>query len=182
MYICDENIIHVLWVLIPVIIIGFLITTVLCLPIHLHIDTDKSWYGMKFGRWMFVRILFDNSSFKILIRLWFWEFQIETAGNKKVKKPIKVKTKKWSGRPVISFETSVALIKSFRINECVLILDTEDYPLNGILYPVFYWLDRYSGWQFEINFEGRNTLKLDIENSAARIGWVYVYYTFIKNK
>lgn len=72
------------------------------------------------------------------------------------------------------FRKIKAMIKSFRVEEFVLRLDTGDNALNGILFPVFYWLGQWFGKTIEINFVDRNELILEVSNTPARILYAYI--------
>ena len=58
---------------------------------------------------------------------------------------------------------------SFKLNKCLLLLDTEEMKMNGVLIPVFYLLNnsRKNIW---INFIGENQIILEVENNLAHMG------------
>jgi hypothetical protein len=68
----------------------------------------------------------------------------------------------------------IGAIKSFRLRRCSVQIDTGDMCLNGILYPLFYFLTGYSGKTVMINFKGENEIILQLENSIARLLWAYI--------
>ena len=68
----------------------------------------------------------------------------------------------------------IGVVKSFRVHELVLRIDTGDYALNGFLFPLFYWLSRWSGKTIEINFLDRNELILDVSNTPARALYAFI--------
>lgn len=65
------------------------------------------------------------------------------------------------------------VLESFKVNKCNISVDSGDMQLNGILYPLFYFLSVYSGKDIRINFVGENEIILEIKNSIARIGLAY---------
>jgi hypothetical protein len=47
-------------------------------------------------------------------------------------------------------------------------VDTDDFVLNSYLFPLFYFLNR-GPHEFKINYEGRASLQLRVENRLYRM-------------
>ena len=74
----------------------------------------------------------------------------------------------------ISFRKIRNLLSSFRYKVFHLHIDTGNYPLNGLIFPAFFWLGQWTGKDFQINFESRNILVLHVENSIGRMLLAYL--------
>lgn len=61
-------------------------------------------------------------------------------------------------------------------------IDTGNMPLNGIMYPGFFWLSRLTGKTFEINFSDKNELILEIENNLAGLVKAFFFHSYINKK
>jgi len=79
----------------------------------------------------------------------------------------KQKTKKRKSR--INFQTVLRVLKSFKLKRFLLNIDTGDCILNSKLYPVFACLNFYKDSRLYINYQGRNSVLLYIENKPIRI-------------
>lgn len=66
-----------------------------------------------------------------------------------------------------------AMIKSFRIRQFRLRVDTGDVQLNGLLFPLAYSLARLTGRSIDVNFTNHNELVVEVDNSLARLLWAY---------
>ncbi len=69
---------------------------------------------------------------------------------------------------------AIAVIRSFRVQYCELNIDTGNMPLNGILYPLGPILTHKTGSKISINFDGDTIMILKIQNTIARMLWVYL--------
>lgn len=67
-----------------------------------------------------------------------------------------------------------AAIKSFRVRQFCLRMDTGDVQLNGLLFPLAYWLARRTGRPIDVNFTNHNELVVEVHNNLARLLWAYV--------
>jgi hypothetical protein len=45
--------------------------------------------------------------------------------------------------------------------------------LNGLLFPLGYWLARRTGRPIDVNFTNNNELVIAIDNNVARLLWAY---------
>lgn len=77
------------------------------------------------------------------------------------------KTKKKRSKD-INFKTLLRVLKSFKVRQFQIDIDTGNCISNAKLYPVFAFLNYYKGG-FNINFENRNKVLLSIENRPIRI-------------
>lgn len=144
-------------------------------PFFLEINSIHNLYRIRFHRIASVNIKIINNSLILETRVLGWVKQTDPFTNnnkrKRTQKPIhEIKKKKRK----ISWQKMRKLLASFKINACHISLDFGDMQLNGILYPLFYFISRYTKKNIKINFVEENYMILEIENSLARMSWAYI--------
>lgn len=148
-----------------------LLSWILVSPIQLIVDTNRQifcirWRGLgRFG----LKILPGD----LVLRFdsWIYHKDYHPLAPRKKKKPKKKKeTEKKKSK--IDFRKNsrkaFRLIKTFRIKSFFVNLDTDDYILNGYLYPIFYYLGKH-GEHLNINFKGDLEIKLVAENRLYKV-------------
>ncbi len=163
------------------IIIALLILFILYLllaPIRLIINTDKNQYFVEQKGLLKANLEADEKEvFKIRLKVLFFNFNFYPL-KKKTSSPSKKKlikpTAKRSKRSV-KFKKVVRIIKTFKIKRFYLNLDTGDCISNAKLYPAFALLN-YFNMNCHVNFIGRNSLVLAIENRPIRIIKSFINY------
>ena len=65
------------------------------------------------------------------------------------------------------------LIRSFRIRNLHLDLDTEDFILNAWLIPVFSIINN-ENIRMRVNFEGSSSLALDLRTRLGTLLWIFI--------
>lgn len=172
-----------IWLLYFILLV-FLITVIwlLIAPFQLMISSDNPiaifrWKGL--GDVVFV--IEDEPI--IRLRIWFWRklfypFQWnfksgKSAEEKEEKKKAakKPKPKKSKGFP---FKLIRKLMGTFKVRAFRLNVDTDDYAVNGMLYPLAFWLSKYRNVHCQVNFEGDFEFFLFIENQIYRLAWVTI--------
>lgn len=152
------------WIVIIVLFI-LLLVYLLWMPIVLKIDTATNEYYLQFKGLAKVSVLGDEKEvIKIRLDVLFTHFNLfplrkRTRKKKHIEKPQK-KKKKWT---VAKGQKALRVIRTFKVKQLVLEMDTGDYVLNAKLYPLFFMLNSYHGY-YAINFKNRNRLALQIEN------------------
>ena len=159
------------WILAIVILLLLLLSWMLVSPLILELDTRSgarfTWTGI--GRasvwydgewWMFFRVLFYSKTIKL-------------SGHpaKKQSPPHAVVKKQERGRKV-PFLKIIRCIKTFRVEEWRLSLDTGDYPLNAQLYPLNFM--RGLRGHLHINYMEENSLYLKIRNHPWKILYAFI--------
>jgi hypothetical protein len=121
---------------------------------------------------MSISFLVDGDPDSGEFQLMFWKkrFSLKSVG---LEKEEKSKAKNVKDKVSFSIDKILNVIKSFKVNYFYLTIDTGNMPLNGILYPLVYLLGVKIKQEVSINFIGRNVLKLQIENSLARVSRAY---------
>ncbi len=154
-----------------VLIIGALLWLLLA-PLVLTIDSSQHLYQFKLGRLVRVKLETDDNHILIRCTIGFWQrkwdlLQFFTTPKKQAVDKDTAKKRRTKRQP-FSFKRLLQLLKSFRIKTCRINIDTGDYCVNGLLYPVTVWTHR-SGNYLRINFEGKTEINLVITNRLYRI-------------
>jgi len=108
----------------------------------------------------------------VRMHVFFWQrdfFLLEA--KKPLKKPVKKARK---GSKKFNWSMILQLLKTFKVRQFRLELDTDDYVINAYLYPLFYLVSRPQR-QLSVNFEGRTNLALQIENRLSRMAGVFLF-------
>ena len=162
-----------LWWLIPVLTLVFILSFLLLTPFYIELDSRSGLFRFRIQRIANAIIYIAESSLFIDLKIAWWQKKIDLfAPRKKValkkEKKIKRRTHKIPVKKIWS------VIKSFKINKCILNIDTGNMPLNGILYPLFAWLENRTEKPVAINFKGENVMVFETENNLARMLWAYI--------
>ena len=142
-------------------------------PFYLEINTSENMYRIRFHRLSSIRIRTLNTTLVAEFKIGPWKKTIDLFQTPEIPKtkPIKAKNKIHYH---VSAKKMKAILKSFKITHCTILLDFGDDQLNGILFPLFYLLNRRLKQNISINFVNQNKIDLQIKNSLARIGWAYL--------
>lgn len=89
-------------------------------------------------------------------------------GNPKKKDSKKKRTKKSTYSFMKIRSKASRIFRSFKIKSFMVNLDTDDYVLNGYLFPLFYYLGR-KGNHLKINFQGNLEINIIVENRLYKI-------------
>jgi len=141
------------------------------MPMVLYIDTAKNNYYLQLKGLAKANLLTDETEIiKVKLKVLFFNFYIYPFKPKKTSvkvKKTKKKTAKKSAKQ-IGIKKIIKLIKTFKVKQFRMDVDTGDYIANAKLYPLFTLLNyKYGG--FHVNFEDRNTMLLSLENRPIRI-------------
>jgi hypothetical protein len=164
-----------MWIALWVVLALFLLLIGLILfdPFELCIDTVRNDYHLRWRALGSARLKgpVDDPVLRVWVLGWRREFRMLdwAAGEKKpqAEKPRRKKTKAGSGRPRwLTWRFALRMLRTFRVRRLRVQLDTGDYALNGLLYPVFVQLSRWAG-HWRIAFGGPSELDLLVTNR----GW-----------
>lgn len=161
-----------IWLLVILLLLVLLLLWFLLAPLQLEIDSRQPvarlrwisigraaiWYDEEW--WLSFRILFIRKTMRIASM----KARPKKITAKRLRKPKK--------RRVMSLKKMVRLLRSFRVQEWRLALDTGDYPLNARLYP----LNFLGGLRNHllVNFNDENYLYVRIRNSPWRMLWAFL--------
>jgi hypothetical protein len=167
-----------MWWIIIATVIFLLLIYLLFAPFFVEIDSNNDLYCVRFHRLASASIFLDHTTIFLKLRIAWWRKNIKLSGSehtkKKTRQVVKREAKKSTVSPHKILKKAKAIVKTFKVNECLIMIDTGNMPLNGILYPWLYFLSRYSGKTIMINFWNENQIKLQVENNAARIIMAYL--------
>ncbi|MDO3627853.1 hypothetical protein [Mucilaginibacter sp. BT774] len=165
------------WLFSFLLVISVVFSYLLFAPFYLEINSTDGLFAVRFHKAASVKLAFIDHSLKIDLKILGWKKQIDLLDEIFKRKPKEKADKKSSKgkawRP--SLTTIKAVIKSFKLNKCYLNIDTGNMQLNGILYPCFYWLNKYTGKPIGINFEDKNEVVVEIQNNCAGIIRAFIY-------
>jgi hypothetical protein len=162
-----------MWLWISIIILTSILTYTLFAPFFLELNSETGLLRFRFHRLVSISLIIENESIKVLLKIGIWKKVIGLENRiAKRRQTKKTRSKLKIGR--IPFTKVKAVLKSFKMNKFLINIDTGDMALNGMLYPIFLFIRNYSNRNLGINFVGKNTLILEIENNLGRMIWAYV--------
>ncbi len=149
------------------IILGILVTYLLLMPIILSIDTANNEYFIQLKGLASAYIEpHEEEILRVKLNVFFMRFYFfpidEIIKRNKVKK-IKPKKHKTKRRKHLGIHKGLQVLKTFKVKQFAIDMDTGDVIQNSKLYPAFAFLNYYKGG-FNINFEGRNRLVVRLQN------------------
>lgn len=158
------------------ILVSGILMYLLFAPFYLEIDSTKELYRVRFHKIISARIVIEEGLLLLDVKMAWWtkRYKLNGSGSAKAVEKDRSENKKGNGKGKLPWKKMKAVLASFKINKCSVVIDTGDMQLNGILYPFFLLLSFYSGKNFGISFNGDNEVKLEIENNIARMSWAYI--------
>jgi hypothetical protein len=163
-------------------LVGFIIY-LLVAPFVLIVDSNKALIRIKLFGIASAEPLIVDCDIVLLIRVFGVGFRLNIT-EKIIKSGVRKKKQKIHAdiqahpkprqNKSFSLRKLMNVLYSFRFRVFRLHIDTGDYPLNGLLFPLFFWLSKWSGKDFQVNFNNRNELVMHLENSLARVLWAYI--------
>ena len=164
-------------VAIIILVIGILITYLLLIPIILSINTKSNEYYVHLKGLAKASI---ESHKEELIRIelkvffmTFYFFPINEYHKRKQLKKLKPRKHKTISRKRPSLHKGLKVLNSFKVKKFVVDLDTGNVITNAKLYPAFAFLNYHFGG-FNINFEGRNQLVVQLQNRPLDIIKIFI--------
>lgn len=167
--------VKVIFILIILLVLVLMLCWILFSPLHLEIDTrvpragirwfsiGEAWLCYDEEWWLNIQVLFLRKQMKLSD---FLDKQNKTRDQKK-KKPVTQKE-----RTGMSFQKIIRVIRTFRIKDWQLAIDTGDFTSNARFYPLNFI--PYCNKHVQINFAGKNFLYLKIVNSPWRILYAFL--------
>lgn len=145
-------------------------------PFYLQINTDSNLYQLRFHKIASANLKIGDDVILLDIKILWWYkridlFNIKSSPSEKL--PNK-NVKKEKVKPKIMWRKIKAVLRSFKINSCIVSIDTGNVQLNGILFPFVYLFSVYVKKNIRINFINENKIILELENNLARMSWAYI--------
>ena len=160
---------------------GLLVLTLLYLlmaPFYLEINSATGLFRLRFQKLIRADIRISESSLVLDLKMAWWHRQFDvlskSASGKRPAKQMKNKGASKRTKRSIPLHKGLAVLQSFKINKLDISICFDDMAWNGLLYPLFFWLSRLSRKNMEINFQDRNEVILEIENSCFRMIRAYL--------
>ncbi len=149
------------------IMLGILVTYLLLVPIILSINTQKNDYYIQLKGIAKANIEpHEEELLRIKLKVFFmtfYFFPIDEYYKRKQVKKLKSRKHKTKSRKRLSLKKGLQVLKTFKVKQFVIDMDTGDVVKNAKLYPAFAFLNYHVGG-FNINFQGRNQLAVRLQN------------------
>ncbi|MFZ5941267.1 MAG: hypothetical protein ACOYXB_11920 [Bacteroidota bacterium] len=152
-----------------------LLTWTLFGPVMLQVNTERGLYRFSLPGVFSARIISRGEKYYLRVWIFFIPLRIDPfkAGGR-ISSPDKKEKKEKKRKGRISLSRMWQKVKrAIRIRRLELDLDTDDFPLNAQLVPVFSALSGRNT-DLRVNFEGRLFLRLDLRTRIAAILWMYL--------
>lgn len=168
-----------MWLAIVLLCIVALVVYVSTAPLIIEIDSVRGVCQVKFHRIAYAVMRLSASSLMMDLNVVGWRKNIDLLKTKgKIVKEVlhaerRGESKRKKKKRQVPFRKVVAVFRTFKVKECMVNIDTGDMPVNGVLFPVFYAIQVWSGKMISINFLDENVIRLKIRNNLARILWAY---------
>jgi hypothetical protein len=164
----------ILFTALIIIIIGMLF-----IPLIICIDTDKECYEVRLKGLLQLRLISreDMPALRMHVPFYTKEFQLINNQKKQNIKHNENKNRNENGKKRsksrMTPERFMALIRTFKIRQLYVSLDTGDYVNNALLVPLFQWITHY-GNQLEVNFNDDTIIRFKASNNIWRLGTTYL--------
>ena len=160
-----------------------ILSWILFAPLILKVDTESEDYSVRIPGIIKASVIQDDSEVYMKIRILFVPFRIRPSRfaptqTKKKPKRKRISTGNLKYR-IIAFKD---IIRSFRLRNLQINMDTEDFLLNANLVPVL-MLAKTDRINLNVNFMDANSLIMDLRNRLANLLWTgikYKYRTIVK--
>lgn len=161
-----------IWLLFILLLLLALVLWFLLAPLQLEIDSRQPVARL---RWISIgrAAIWYDEEWWLSFRVFFFHKTLRVASMKAGPKKIASKrVKKTRKRPGMTLKKMIRVLRSFRVQEWKLAIDTGDYPLNARLYP----LNFMGGLRnhLRVNFNDENYLYVRIRNSPWRMLWAFL--------
>ena len=159
------------------IVLGILVTYLLLMPIILSINTRTNDYFIQLKGLAKANIeTHEDELIRIKLKVFFltfYFFPIDEYYKRKRAKKLKPKKLKTKSRKHLDLNQGLQVLKTFKVKQFAIDIDTGNVITNAKLYPAFAFLNYHIGG-FYVNFEGRNQLAVRIQNRPIDIIKVFI--------
>lgn len=169
-----------MWLAISILIIVLFVAYLLLMPIILFIDTEKNEYFIQLKGLARAYIEpHEEEIIRVKLNIFFMRFYffpIDKIIKRNKTKKLKLKTSKKNktkSRKHLRASKGLQVLRTFKVKQFAIDMDTGDVIQNAKLYPAFAFLNYYKGG-FNINFEGRNRLVVCLQNRPIDIIKVFI--------
>ena len=143
-------------------------------PVMLQIDTVRQRYRAGLPGVLTARVVPSDGLFFLRFWLFFVPIKIDPfrQRNRRRKKKDRKSVKKKKSR--FGIHSTRKILRAIRIKRLELDLDTDDFPLNAWLIPLFSVANTHQNVNMRINFEGVLHLRLDLRTRLITIIWLMI--------
>jgi len=142
-------------------------------PFFIELNSVNGTFSFDFHTVLSINCFIKENSLFLDLRIMGWRKQIDLLAKKK-RNTKSVRKKVSSKKPVIPLRKVNAIIKSFKINKFYLAICFDNMLINGIIYPLFAYLNNNNNRHIEVNFLNRNEIIIKVENNFYRIIRAYI--------
>ncbi len=166
-----------MWVFILLGLLFLLMVGFLWMPIEVCLDTVSQQYFVRLKGLAKASLEpHGEELFQVTLHVFFRKFYFYPLQKLFTEQPKKEPNKKHKKkRSAMGYKKIKGLLKTFKVKQLLIDIDTGDYVTNAKLYPVFAYLNRWVG-SFSINFQGRNQMVLFLQNRP-----IFLLKTFINH-
>jgi hypothetical protein len=161
-----------IWLLLVSALLIILLCYLLFAPFYLEVNSTTDLCRIRFHKLATAGVIVDEMEVIIYLKVLWWKKKIKAFAP--VKRRTKSQTETGKKEMKMPFQKIWRMIKSFKVREFYLSIDTGNMQANGILYPLFYWLGNELKADFKINFMNENVFIIETENNVARILRAYI--------
>ncbi len=149
-------------------VLATIVVYLLFTPLVLEVDSERDLYQLRLQTIASAAVYGSNG--RLLLRVWVlgWTKTIDLLQKRPTdEKSQKRKTRKKRDRKAVLRKIR-AVLRTFKVSYFFVNIDTDDYAINALLYPLGHLLSK-PPYIWRINFEGRIQLRIKITNNLARI-------------
>jgi len=162
-----------IWYILLILVILFVVW-LLTVPVMVRIDTTENRYLVTLpGIFSALAVPF-NGLFRIRGWILFIPYRFDPFRRKKKERGEKEKKKRKFRLPSGGLGMARDALRTIRIRKLDLDLDTDDFMLNAWLVPVFSAVNDSTRTRMRINFEGVNSLSLDMRIRLGALLWALI--------
>lgn len=170
----------VVWIIL-ILLLSFLIWTLMA-PISLNMDSSSNKYLINWGGLVSLALIPKKENWFLNLKIGFWKKKIFISDllekkMKSVKKEQKPQNKKKGQSTDFfnSFRKAKQILKSFKVRACKIDFDTDDYYWNALLIPAFQLINKGNQHRVAVNFKGKNSILIIIENRLIKILYSIIF-------
>jgi len=159
-------------------VILMLLAYLMFAPFFIELNSQTGLMRIRFHRLLNAQLLMIGGSLIIDLKLAWWHKRIDilNTGLEKqqtIQPRVRVRGVKKKKRAP-SWRKIVSVLNSFVVKKCVINLCFDNMRLNGILYPLFRWVNLKTGQKISINFVDENEVELELKNNCFRVIRAYM--------
>ncbi len=161
--------------MILLVLVALVVVTITCMvaiPVHFSIDTDEGLYLIRQPGFFLIRFI-PGKNFGVETRIAGIKVNVKGTPNEPPKKRVSRQGKRYSLSAWMFLVERI--FRSFETKRFEMDIDTTDFALNAQLIPIAYFASRQP-YSININFTGRNYLRVLITVRPIKLIWAYLLF------